>query len=410
MDSHSIAPRLKQYDCIVIGGGFFGACIALQARKSYQKVLLIERLGDLLLHASLKNQARVHNGYHYPRSLSTALSSARHFRTFCTEFAPAIMQEFDKYYCLARIGSKTSSTQFYRLFTQFDIPIEPAPNTIKSLCDPYRISDVFRVQEFAFNANVLRDILKEKLESSGIEILYHTRAHSVEQTDQKQVIVHITPESTSAPYPSLQLRAPLVLNCTYAGINTLLINSNLSPLSLKYELTEMALVQVPDALDNLSFTIMDGAFFSLMPYPARKCYTLSHVRYTPHCAWVDSHAHTPESNRPDSMDSMDSMDSGRDSHLDPYALLRDFTQAPRSNFPLMLADATRYIPLLESLQYIDSLYEIKTLQTKNEFDDGRPIVFAKDYGIQGFCTIMGGKIDNIYEITHYLHTELGFTL
>lgn len=397
MNPYYASPRLKRYDCIVIGGGFFGACIALQARKSYQKVLLIERLGDLLLHASLNNQARVHNGYHYPRSLSTALSSARHFRTFCTEFAPAIMQEFEKYYCLARIGSKISSTQFYRLFKQFNIPIEPAPDTIKSLCDPYRISDVFKVREFAFNANILREILKEKLESSGVEILYHTRAHSIEQEAQGQVIVHITPESTSKLHSSShRLCAPLVLNCTYAGINTLLINSNLPPLSLKYELTEMALVQVPETLHHLSFTIMDGAFFSLMPYPARECYTLSHVRYTPHYAWVDSNTNTPESKH--------------DSRPDPYKLLGDFTHAPRSNFPLMLADAKRYIPILESLQYIDSLYEIKTLQTKNELDDGRPIVFAKDYGIKGFCTIMGGKIDNIYDITHCLHTELGFIL
>lgn len=71
----------------------------------------------------------------------------------------------------------------------------------------------------------------------------------------------------------------------------------------------------------------------------------------------------------------------------------------------MLADCRRYMPLLESLDYRDSLYEIKTLQIQNEIDDGRPIVFAKDYGLKGFCIIMGGKIDNIYEILELLAVE-----
>lgn len=71
----------------------------------------------------------------------------------------------------------------------------------------------------------------------------------------------------------------------------------------------------------------------------------------------------------------------------------------------MKADARRYMPILESLEYLDSLYEIKTLQIQNEINDGRPIIFAKNYGLKGFCTIMGGEIDNIYEIAELLDME-----
>ena len=83
-------PKLDKYDCIIIGGGFFGAYIALQLKEKYNSILVLEQESDLLLHASLNNQARVHNGYHYPRSLSTAVSSSRHFKTFCNEFKSAI--------------------------------------------------------------------------------------------------------------------------------------------------------------------------------------------------------------------------------------------------------------------------------------------------------------------------------
>ena len=375
------------YDCIIIGGGFFGAYIASSMSRTHKKLLLIEKERDLLLRASVHNQARVHNGYHYPRSLSTALSSARHFARFCDEFAPAIDSSFEKYYAIAKYGSKTSATQFYRLFKQFSIPIEPASDMARSLCDNALIEDVFCVQEYAFNANILRQILQESLCKNRIQIALNTQALRV-FSDQGEVGVSVL--ESSAQREQI-FHAPLVLNCTYAGINALLHRSNLQPLPLKYELTEMALVRPPESLSKISFTIMDGAFFSLMPYPARDCYTLSHVRYTPHCAWSGT-------------------TSTALGNTDPYALLDSLLHPSpttpyklESKFPLMRHDAMRYIPSLSKLQYIDSLYEIKTLRTHNEIDDGRPIIFAKDYGIPGFCTIMGGKIDNIYEIIACLH-------
>ncbi len=383
-ESPTIKKATAHYDCIIIGGGFFGAYIASTLRQKYRKILIVEKERDLLLRASLRNQARVHNGYHYPRSLSTALSSARHFTRFCDEFAPAILNAFEKYYAIAAYGSKTSATQFYRLFKQFSIPIERASDAVQGLFTRELVEEVFCVQEYAFNANILREILQERLHTNGIEIALNTQAMRV-FSDWGEVGISVLESSAQREQT---LHAPLVLNCTYAGINALLNRSALPPLPLKYELTEMALVQVPESLARLGVTIMDGAFFSLMPYPARNCYTLSHVRYTPHCAWSDS-----------------------SQVRDPYALLDSLlhpthnSQKLESKFPLMCHDAARYLPELSKLEYIDSLYEIKTLRTHNEIDDGRPIIFAKDYGVKGFCTIMGGKIDNIYEIIHALQTH-----
>ena len=383
-ESPTIKKATAHYDCIIIGGGFFGAYIASTLRQKYRKILIVEKERDLLLRASLRNQARVHNGYHYPRSLSTALSSARHFTRFCDEFAPAILNAFEKYYAIAAYGSKTSATQFYRLFKQFSIPIERASDAVQGLFTRELVEEVFCVQEYAFNANILREILQERLHTNGIEIALNTQAMRV-FSDWGEVGISVLESSAQREQT---LHAPLVLNCTYAGINALLNHSALPPLPLKYELTEMALVQVPESLARLGVTIMDGAFFSLMPYPARNCYTLSHVRYTPHCAWSDS-----------------------SQVRDPYALLDSLlhpthnSQKLESKFPLMCHDAARYLPELSKLEYIDSLYEIKTLRTHNEIDDGRPIIFAKDYGVKGFCTIMGGKIDNIYEIIHALQTH-----
>jgi len=78
-----------------------------------------------------------------------------------------------------------------------------------------------------------------------------------------------------------------VLNCTYSGINQINKASNLQIVPLKHELTEMALIEMPEELTRSSFTVMDGPFFSIMPFPARGLHSLSHVRYTPHCYWQD---------------------------------------------------------------------------------------------------------------------------
>ena len=55
---------------VVIGGGFYGVNIALcLARQDKGQVFLLEKEGDLLSRASYHNQARIHNGYHYPQFL-----------------------------------------------------------------------------------------------------------------------------------------------------------------------------------------------------------------------------------------------------------------------------------------------------------------------------------------------------
>src|SRR5207249_3205238 len=130
------------------------------------------------------------------------------------------------------------------------------------------------------------------------------------------------------------LAASRVFNCTYARLNQLLAASGVTPVRLKHELTEMALVEVPSGLEGKAFTMMCGPFFSLMPFPPRGLHTLSHVRYTPHYAWEDTAA---------------------GGWRDPYAVLR---QARRdSNFPPMIRDVSRYMPILRSCRHVDSIWE-----------------------------------------------------
>ena len=63
------------YDKIIIGAGLYGLYAAYQCAKKGQKIIVLEYDDAPFLRATYINQARVHMGYHYPRSYSTAVKS-----------------------------------------------------------------------------------------------------------------------------------------------------------------------------------------------------------------------------------------------------------------------------------------------------------------------------------------------
>ncbi|MBI5742115.1 MAG: FAD-dependent oxidoreductase [Nitrospirae bacterium] len=355
-----------KFDAVIIGGGFYGCCIALVIRNFCDKILVVEKETDLLLRASAINQARVHTGYHYPRSLVTAIRSFKNFPKFMLDFKGCIYDEFEKIYAIARKGSKINAYQFFELYKRIGAPIKTASGRMRKLFNMDNIEEVFSVHEVAFDAVKLRNILKQRLEKAGITVWYSKEVDRAEQTENGEVVLYLTNDG-------IRLRAGKVFNCTYSLINKLLLNSGLPLLPLKHEVTEMPLLKMPEELRYAGITIMDGPFFSLMPYPSLNMHSFHHVRYTPHYNWHDM-----------------------DSFIDGHAHLKGIKL--KSHFQFMVRDAERYLPLVKEVQYVDSLYEVKTVLIKNEIDDGRPILFRKDYGIKNFSIVMGGKIDNIYDV------------
>jgi glycine/D-amino acid oxidase-like deaminating enzyme len=351
------------FDAVILGGGFYGCCIALLLAESLPRLALIEREPDLMQRASAANQARVHGGYHYPRSVVTAARSIVNLPRFIEDFAPAIVDDFTKLYGIARHGSKVNAAQFYNFFQKLGAVIEPAPERWQALFSPLFVEQVFAVREMAFDYSILRTMLRKKLDGAGVTLIFDAEAAHVKRKDEHFAVL------TNS---DLGYKAKMVFNCLYSRINVLRKNSGLSLLPLRHEVTEMALLE-PGPLAKVGITIVDGAFFSLMPYPARDLHTLSHVRYTPHMSWTDEQ-----------------------DFRDGYALLTENKFA--SNVGYMQRDAARYVPLIGDLKYADNLFEVKTVLTRNDNDDGRPILFREEPNWPNFFTVMGGKIDNIYDI------------
>ncbi|HXD85740.1 MAG TPA: hypothetical protein VN641_04555, partial [Urbifossiella sp.] len=78
----------------------------------------------------------------------------------------------------------------------------------------------------------------------------------------------------------------------------------------------------------------------------------------------------------------------------------------RTAFSHMVRDAARFLPELAKCEYRDSLWEVKTVLPRSESDDSRPILFRPHHGIANYHVVMGGKIDNVYDIADEMANAL----
>jgi glycine/D-amino acid oxidase-like deaminating enzyme len=354
----------NDYEVVIVGGGFYGCCLALFLRSVTRRILVVEASTGLLERASRVNQARIHTGFHYPRSFTTAMRSRALQERFTRDFKHAVVADFDMLYGIAAHRSKVSASRFARMYEVIGAPFSRAPRQLRLLFDPKLIEDVFVCREFAFDWTALRDHLQARLASNRVRI---RMGEIVETThcESNRVIVRLG--------DGQELTASHVFNVTYANINNLALRSRLAPFALKHELAEVALIEPPPELAGLAVTVMDGPFFSSMPYPAENLYSLSHVRYTPHFSWVDS-----------------------STGLSPYQINDRLTKASRWRH--MVQDAKRFLPCMQDVIYRHSLFDVKTVLVSNERNDGRPIVLHRHSEAPRVYSVMGAKIDNIYDL------------
>lgn len=366
----------RTVDAIVIGGGFYGAVIAvyLARQRGLQRILLLEGESTLLTRASYNNQARVHNGYHYPRSFTTAFRSRVNLPRFVRDWPQAVKQDFIKLYAIARRHSKVNAKQFERFCHEIGAKLRPADVALRSLFEPRLIEDVFLVEEYAFDATRLALWAEKELRESGVQILFRTRATAISRANAG-LVVEMQREGGAREAVDCRF----VFNCTYSGLNQFRGGFPGTKTGLKHEVTEMALMQAPPTLKDIGVTVMDGPFFSMMPFPARGLHTLSHVRYTPHFDWADERG------------------------INPYQTLEDYDRATRVD--RIIRDVGRYLPEIVNAKYVESLFEVKTVLVKSEGDDGRPILFEKHTELPGCYSVLGGKVDNIYDVLEKLDTE-----
>lgn len=79
-----------------------------------------------------------------------------------------------------------------------------------------------------------------------------------------------------------------LLNATYASTNQITKMLGYDTFKIKYELCEIILCNVNDKLKNIGITVMDGPFFSIMPFGKTEYHSFVSVTFTPHVTSYNS--------------------------------------------------------------------------------------------------------------------------
>ncbi|PHN05669.1 NAD(P)/FAD-dependent oxidoreductase [Flavilitoribacter nigricans] len=373
-------PQAIQYDFAVIGGGLFGCYAALYLAGKGQRVLLIEKEAELLRKASIVNQARLHAGYHYPRSVATAVMSDDNRLRFAAEHRPFINGHFDKYYAIDRHGSFTDSVQFERFCEHIGLPYQRI--AAQPLFNFDRIEALYLTREETFDPILIAQYYRQKLRAEKrIELYRQTTVIRAEPAaDHWKLQLRTGGEDHGA-----MISAGQVINATYAASNAVNRVFGLESIDLMHEISEMAFVTSPQ-LKNLGLTVMDGPFASLMPYGLSGLLSLSSVAYTHHKV---SYAAMP---------TFDCQELRMDCRPDFVANCTDCAYRPASNYRKMISQIRQYFQEDVDFHYFRSFYTVKSKLKANYIDDGRPTEIAVMRENPRFYCIFAGKINSIYEI------------
>ncbi|MBW3577911.1 MAG: FAD-binding oxidoreductase [Actinobacteria bacterium] len=365
---------METYDRIVIGAGIFGLYAARLSTRRGLRTAVVDREPEPLTRASYVNQARLHHGYHYPRSRFTALSSGQYFERFSAEFPEAVHSRFDNIYAIAASGSVTSAARFEEFCEAIGAPTRRVPTSDYFVAGA--VTQAWATTEYATSNDRLRMALLARLDDR----VHWQLGAGVTGLDVGGGEVRLELED------GRQLCAASLVIAAYAGANPLLLSAGLAPLPLKYELCEVALVTPSAPLAGLGITVMDGPFFSVMPFGDSGLHSLSSVGFTPHAATTDAvPAFACQRANP---------------HCTPQLLDTCSTcpARPSSAAPWMAQLARRFLHPELVFEHERSLFTVKTVLATSEIDDGRPTLLVHHCDAPEVTSVVSGKLNAIYDL------------
>ncbi len=371
---------MEKYDKIIIGAGIYGLYSATKCAKQGQRILVLEKDPNAFMRATYINQARVHMGYHYPRSKMTALKSAHYFERFCEDYGFCIKRNFKQIYATSAALSWTNARAFQKFCDDSRIPckrINEEEYFRKGLCD-----GAFLTEEYTYDAMILRDYFLNELQKSGcVDILFSQTVSNIKEEGADWVVTS----------NGKQYQAPFLLNATYAGINEIQKMMGFEIFNIKYELCEIILCEVNDKLKDLGITVMDGPFFSIMPFGKTGYHSLTSVTFTPHLTSYNETATFDCQSRSEGKCSPQ--------HL---ANCNECLAKPASAWPYMSQLARKYMLPELKFKYVRSLFSMKPILKVAEIDDSRPTMVKVQKEKPTFVSAFSGKINTIYDLDEVL--------
>ncbi|MBP0616672.1 FAD-dependent oxidoreductase [Jiella mangrovi] len=322
----------------VAGAGIYGSVAAIKLAEAGNDVYLFDPLG-IMQAASGINQYRVHAGYHYPRSVETVMEVMQARGEFIAMFSDAIVRNASHYYAIPRAGSLTTTEDYVSAMDSFGLPLrEVKPDWM----DFGYIDTCWEVDEYLFDPEILRQLLKEKLES--LDITFEKRRfEEVEQSEYDFVVY-----------------------ATYG-----LSGSHINLFSeVRFQVAEKILVRFPEALQHVSLVVVDGPFTAFDAYGSSDTSLFGSARYTNHWTSYDESEPLPE------------QFVGRMN-------LPTFEPFENTRFEQMVEGAMEVTPLAKDAEYLGSRFTMRIVE--NRPGDDRRILHVRK-SEPGVVHLFSGKV------------------
>lgn len=355
LEVNFILDRLNKYKpkVAVVGAGIFGVTSALKLDGDFD-VTLFEKNNDILQNASSINQYRLHRGYHYPRSVDTAISAKHGTGTFLEEY-PCELEASNQHYAIASFGSKITSDDYESFMDSVGLDYE---EVVSDLLADTSIEKLYKVNEGLFDPCKLYDLCNEKLNNSEINRLTNCEFTKDNESEFDYIV-----------------------NATYSNLNQ---NSEKQS-DYQFEICEKPLIRLPEKYKGIGIVIMDGPFMCIDPYSDTDYHVVGNVVHAIH--------HTNTGKLPEIPKKFE--------RLLNKGIVKNPSITKWSKFKETLND---FFTDVDDVEHIGSMYTIRTVLSNRDYDDARPSIVDKES--KSKYLIFSGKISTAVDTANELYNYI----
>lgn len=239
---------------LILGGGWYGNFIGLVFKVLGIELVILELKSDIFCGSSSKNQNRLHQGYHYPRSEQTRDECIRGYNIFMKLFKFMTSDVKNNYYLIEKNGM-ISYDNYKKIYEEYNDGMGfKCIDKLDIDLDKTNIDGIIKCNERLINHEIAYNFFKKTLNNNTI-LNYDVSKLRIDKDD-------IYYDDIKYDY---------LINCTYGQI----FKNDL----LEYEY-ELCVSFIYNSDVDYALTLMDGEFFSIYPYMSNK-YTLTDVEFTP---------------------------------------------------------------------------------------------------------------------------------
>jgi len=295
----------------------------------------------------------LHRGYHYPRSIETAVSAKKGTESFIEEY-PCEISNTKQHYVVASQKSKVNSKEYESFMDSIKLKYEKV-NT--PLVNKLTTENTYLVDETLFDPCKLYELCMGKLINSQVTIIYKTEFTSDMSSDFDYVI-----------------------NCTYSNLNEVHDDGQM----YQYEVCEKPILKLSDKYKGIGVIIMDGPFMCIDPYSDTEYHVMGNVVEAIHETNVGKSPVVSEELRP----------------LLNKGLIKN---PPITKIDRFIETAKEFLDM-DGVEHIGSMFTIRTVLANRDHDDARPSIVNKHSN--NMYSIFSGKISTAVDTSNELYNYL----